>query len=467
MGFNITAFTAAPFTHYDFSIKAHWTSTSSFSGTTFENVPTTIFSDPTFTLTQNGAYQLLLGLHTPIVWDGSSNLLLEFCYNNTTPASLPPFGSAASVGASTISGVALSTTLFNTQNVCALTTGTALTVRPSLLLRYAALPATYTPTYGLFTDAAATIAYIGSGPTTVYARPSSNINYVASTRVGVCAGRDTIAVTVTGQPTSLANRSGATDSTLWSQNADTVLLRNAECELIAKVMKAGASPFAATAAGHVFIDSAIRSFNAQPYVQRHYDLSSTTGTTGSAQLTLYATQAEFDAYNSFVSSSGLSLPLLPTSGTDNGNIRITQYSGASATRLPGSYSPGAATLITPSASWNAAMNWWELSFPVNGFSGFFIHTGTNGPLQVQPRNSDAFSLHAFPNPMKQQLQVRVEGQVSASAQLSLLDAAGRVVWQQPMTGTVAAIYVGQLPAGVYLLQYQDGQRVRNLKVVQQ
>jgi Leucine-rich repeat (LRR) protein len=125
------------------------------------------------------------------------------------------------------------------------------------------------------------------------------------------------------------------------------------------------------------VDTSILTFNNAPYVQRHYDITPALNpTTATATITLYYAQSDFDAYNTYVTSHSLSLPLLPSGGLDNGNIIITQYHGSFiGTSSPANYSQGS-ELIAPSVAWDATNNWWTLTFPVSGFSGFFLNSGS-------------------------------------------------------------------------------------------
>lgn len=123
----------------------------------------------------------------------------------------------------------------------------------------------------------------------------------------------------------------------------------------------------------VSVTDAIELANTQPYLQRHYDIEPQTNPqTATGKITLFALQSEFDAYNAYVTSHNLQLPLMPTGGVDNGNVRITQFHGTGTG--PGHYS-GASSFIVPSVKWNLINNWWEITFDVTGFSGFYFHTG--------------------------------------------------------------------------------------------
>jgi Secretion system C-terminal sorting domain len=132
------------------------------------------------------------------------------------------------------------------------------------------------------------------------------------------------------------------------------------------------------------MDPVVKTFNGRPYVQRHYDITPVSNADAAqASVTLYFSQTDFDAFNHFVEANALSTPLLPTGGTDNGNIRIIQFHGSfSGSAAPANYT-GATVLITPVVSWDAANAWWVVNFPVFGFSGFYLSTGF-APLALTP-----------------------------------------------------------------------------------
>ena len=125
----------------------------------------------------------------------------------------------------------------------------------------------------------------------------------------------------------------------------------------------------------VTIDTSINLYMNQPYLQRHFDVTpADNAPTAQATLTLYFTQAEFDNFNAYVTTGNLGIPLLPQSGVDNGNLRIIQMHGSfTGTANPENYA-GAMTVITPVTIWDAVNGWWTVTFPVNGFSGFFVST---------------------------------------------------------------------------------------------
>lgn len=160
---------------------------------------------------------------------------------------------------------------------------------------------------------------------------------------------------------------------------------DASCNNIAHILPSGASPVSGTINVCTKYESGVPSFNGQPYCERHYDIEpATNASTATGTITLYYTQAEFNAYNA-ANGAYPDLPNAPGNAAGIANLRITQFHGTSATDLPGSYS-GAAELINPSDAnivWNATGNRWEITFNVTGFSGFFVHTGSAIlPLQL-------------------------------------------------------------------------------------
>jgi hypothetical protein len=163
------------------------------------------------------------------------------------------------------------------------------------------------------------------------------------------------------------------------------------CNLIAKVLPSGGAT-AVTGIINVcatFLDPSTVTFNGEPYVERHHDIEPVvTPTTATATVTLYFTDLEFTNYN----TNHPAWPKLPTvlggANTDpfRANVRVTQFHGTPTLgfpTLPGNYTL-ARVLITPGAAnvvWSG--NYWEVTFPVTGFSGFYLHTTlSNFPLPI-------------------------------------------------------------------------------------
>ncbi len=152
------------------------------------------------------------------------------------------------------------------------------------------------------------------------------------------------------------------------------------CRSVAVIASNGASPVSGMVNLTTHIDQAVQTYNGSPYVQRHYDISPVnSASAATARITLYFTQSEFTAYNTSLGLPGL--PSQPDGST--GSVRVFQYHGSpkAGESGPGAYT-GARATITPDVAWNSALSRWEVSFDVNGFSGFFIGSA-DAPLPVK------------------------------------------------------------------------------------
>ncbi len=153
---------------------------------------------------------------------------------------------------------------------------------------------------------------------------------------------------------------------------------SANCDLIARVVPAGASPVSGMVNSCLKIDGTVQTYNGEPYVQRHYDIEPVTNAaTATGNITLYFKGQEFVDFN----TARGAFPALPTVAGGGSadpalaNLRVTQYHGTGT--APGNYTGPAESIDPADASivWNATSSRWEVTFAVNGFSGFYIHTG--------------------------------------------------------------------------------------------
>lgn len=160
-------------------------------------------------------------------------------------------------------------------------------------------------------------------------------------------------------------------------NATTYYLGDDCSSLIASVTSTG---FSGLTTARVWVEPE------QPseFVARHYEITPRDNA-GSATglVTLYFTQAEFTAFNTV---SPQKLPTGPSDAVGIANLRIEKRSGESNdfSGSPSSY-PGTPVTIDPADAnivWNPTANRWEITFPVTGFSGFFVKA-TDSPLPLR------------------------------------------------------------------------------------
>jgi hypothetical protein len=249
-----------------------------------------------------------------------------------------------------------------------------------------------TATLGYYEDAAATIPILPAHGTAA-AINTGGTYYIKLTK-GSCSVIMPVVVTI-----NASNLTGATGGAQVCVSAAVLAAgsyyTNGPCSLIARVVPSGGSPVSGTINTCVIIESSVKTFNAEPYVQRHYDIEpATSPNTATATITLYFKDAEFVNFNT--ASAGFPhLPTVATGGnadvTNIAHLRVTQYHGVpiaphnTGNPAPGFYSlnGGNGLLITPTTvNYNSTYGYWEVSFPVTGFSGFYVHTNLFFALPV-------------------------------------------------------------------------------------
>ncbi|MBS1587263.1 MAG: T9SS type A sorting domain-containing protein [Bacteroidetes bacterium] len=205
-----------------------------------------------------------------------------------------------------------------------------------------------------------------------------------------CVGPQTdtsnsIMALITPAPNNLAGFIGTTETQVAVVNGPQDIRYENDCDLMVSIKPSNPNPYYGQYEADVTIDTAVFTFNGQPYVERHFSINpyypdevGPDPESLTAHITLYAYQHEFDNYN--FAAGPLGEPLLPTGGVDNGNVRVTQFHGFGT--YPEDFDvPG--ELVIPNVSWDPTHNWWQIDFDVHGFSAFFIHTALGpNPLAI-------------------------------------------------------------------------------------
>lgn len=151
-----------------------------------------------------------------------------------------------------------------------------------------------------------------------------------------------------------------------------------DCSLLAAIESNGTHPLSGNTAIKVWIE------NTQPqrYIRRHYEITpDNNASEATGRITLYFTQEDFRSFN-IIAEAGdrVYMPRWDTDNENRANILIEKRGGTSSdgSGLPHTY-PGPVVTINPDDNdiiWNSATSMWEISFDVDGFSGFFVKTGS-------------------------------------------------------------------------------------------
>jgi hypothetical protein len=204
-----------------------------------------------------------------------------------------------------------------------------------------------------------------------------NENFVNNSAQVVKVNMDGCEVTAANFPAWNGNEIAYANTTKSSflYSKDTRIFGECGPNLIGKVQSydSTGTPIQGNMAAQVWIE------NTQPtnFVKRHYQITPSNATGNEAFVSLYFTQADFDAYNAVNTTK---LPTSPSDATGKANLRVEKRSGSSndGTGLPTSYT-GTTINIDPAdnnITWDVAKNMWEVKFYVKGFSGFFVNTAS-------------------------------------------------------------------------------------------
>ncbi|GGM95319.1 hypothetical protein GCM10010967_30930 [Dyadobacter beijingensis] len=109
------------------------------------------------------------------------------------------------------------------------------------------------------------------------------------------------------------------------------------------------------------------------FVKRHYDISPS-GTDGPAKVTLYFSKQDFDTYNqAYGNANNATLPA---------NLKVVQYHGTSPYGFPGTYSGPTQLITNVTVTPSEDQTMYLVTFPVTGFSGFFVTGQPESALPV-------------------------------------------------------------------------------------
>lgn len=261
---------------------------------------------------------------------------------------------------------------------------------------WAGIPNAYrfTPDNINFTWSPATGLNTTSGAT-VIASPVNTTTYTISAinPSNGFTGNTTVTITVDPASYTLAAVAGGAQICQNISVAPTgTKYRDGNCNLIASILPAGASPVTNSINTCTQLATgATKRGTSSLYAARKYDIEPLLNpATSTANITLYYLQNEFNEFNTKANDSGhRALPTGPADATGISNLVLRQFHGTGTN--PTNYTGSLEEFTTANSGftviWNATRSWWEITVPVNGFSGFYI---TSAPVGVLPITLEYF-----------------------------------------------------------------------------
>jgi Secretion system C-terminal sorting domain/Calx-beta domain len=282
-------------------------------------------------------------------------------------------------------------------NDCATSNAVALTVNVLPTITLGTVPSicagatSFTIPYTATTNTPTTYSLSGTGFTTITdaALPATPV-LVNITSAAVFGTNPTYNLTVknaNGCVSTMASGSITVNASslpanaqVATQNVNNNSVSATGCALIANILPNGIAPVNGNVTAKVWVETT------QPiqFVKRHYEINpATNAANATAKVTLYFTDAEFNAFNTQAPAPALLLPIstdLPATITARkANLRVEKRAGTGDANGTLTSYTGAFTTIDPADAdivWNATSSRWEVSFDVTGFSGFWVKTVT-------------------------------------------------------------------------------------------
>lgn len=185
---------------------------------------TTVYGPTTFTPSTGGL--VTFTLTAPYTWNGTSNIVVETVHNagNGGNGSGTRTNTTTTL-ANTVYYAAADDVLGGIAGFDALTSwdvNAASNLRPNVRFLYTGAGPVWSPSASLYTDAAGTVAYTGTGTSSVYAKPTTTTTYVVTyTGSNGCTAQTSATITVNQPTASTVAPVTACTSYTWPQTGMT------------------------------------------------------------------------------------------------------------------------------------------------------------------------------------------------------------------------------------------------------
>ena len=229
------------------------------------------------------------------------------------------------------------------------------------------------------------------------------------------------------------------------------------CELITRVEASGAAPITGSTTAKAWVDA-----NVKDFVQRRIEVNAAgNNSTSTGKVTLFYSQADFDAFNK---TATVKLPTSPTDVDNKKNVVVHFYAGTSSdnTGTPSSYTSKVVNTLVPAENviWNDTYNYWEVTVDAIGFGGYLM--STNSTLAIKDNSLNELSI--YPNPVVNELTINLPSNIK-NADVRIVDVTGRTISNNNVTINNNKLDVSHLAQGVYIVEIKTEKGTTSKKLI--
>jgi len=215
--------------------------------------------------------------------------------------------------------------------------------------------------------------------------------------------------------------------------------------IIATVDAVGANPVSGNFASVVLIENT----PSDTYVKKYYHiLPEANPAAATARITLYFTQAEFDAFNALATVD------LPTSSSDVAriaNLRVFRSLNSTSETI----NPLDADMV-----WNSAQSRWEVTFNTTGFGDFAVITTASPTL-----NNELFEkgqLNYYPNPTNGMFYIEAKEDITS---VQVFDILGKEMLHTTIDAKQVQLNLEGCNDGIYFVMVKTQNKTQTIKVI--
>ena len=168
-----------------------------------------------------------------------------------------------------------------------------------------------------------------------------------------------------------------------------------------------------------------------------------------------------------ITSNSATISWTAASGTVVGYVYTVTTSATTPADGAGSFTTATSIPVTGLTSGTAYYAYVYDSCAAGSTSGWATVPFTTASTGINNINTGDFNITAFPNPVKDELNVNIAGANGKTGQVQLMDISGRIINTAVANTNTLTISMRGMPSGVYILRYINAERTQAIKINKQ